>query len=389
MKGRTEIVEPFSGQGGFALSSPIGDSDMVFDRARPYNALPALPPPGMELETKAVLKQTTAAGRALAELKDSGDLIPNQAVLVRLVGLQEAKLSSEIENIVTTNDELYRAFADETGKTDPATKEVLRYNDALWYGLDQMKSGRPLCTSLFEEMVQIIKQNTAGVRRIPGTAVANKTTGEIIYTPPEGEKVIRDKLGALEDFLHTDDSIDPLVKMAVLHYQFEAIHPFSDGNGRTGRIFNILYLISAGLLDVPVLYLSRYIIEHKDQYYSGLRQVTEKNAWEEWILFMLRAVEITALATHQRIQKIRILMQQTTQKVREELPKIYSKDLMEVLFAQPYCKIRFLEQAGIAKRDAASKYLRQLSDKGILSPPMTVGRDLYYLNKPFFDLLTR
>jgi len=376
-------VEPFSGSGGLTTSQEA----TRFNREQPYNVLPSLPP-NVELETKPVLKQTTAASRALAELKGAGDLIPNQSVLVRMIGLQEAKLSSEIENIVTTNDELYRAFADENGKTDPPTKEVLRYNDALWYGIDQMRSGRPLCTSLFEEIVQIITQNASGVRRVPGTAIVNDSTKAAIYTPPEGEKVIRDKLGALEEFLHGTDDIDPLVKMAALHYQFEAIHPFSDGNGRTGRILNILYLISVGLLDVPVLYLSRYVMEHKSDYYIGLRQVTEQNAWENWTLFMLRGIEETALVTHQRIQSIRALMQQTSHKVREELPKVYSKDLMEVLFAQPYCKIRFLEQSGIAKRDAASKYLRQLSQIGVLSP-VPIGRDIYYLNKPFFDLLTR
>ena len=383
---RKTEVEPFAGSGGFAASPQAAGSAADFHRDQPYNALPALPPP-LELETKRVLKQTTAASRVLAELKGAGDLIPNQSVLVRMIGLQEAKLSSEIENIVTTNDELYRAFADETGKTDPPTKEVLRYNDALWYGIDQMKLGRPLCTSLFEEVVQIITQNTAGVRRTPGTTIVNDATKTTIYTPPDGERVIRDKLAALENFLHGTDDLDPLVKMAVLHYQFEAIHPFSDGNGRTGRILNILYLISMGLLDVPVLYLSGYVIQHKSHYYTGLRQVTEQNAWEDWILFILRGIEETALATHQRIQNIRLLMQTTSVKVKTELPKIYSKDLIEVLFAQPYTKIRFLENSGIAKRDAASKYLRQLSQIGVLSP-VPVGRDIYYLNKPFFDLLT-
>ncbi len=358
-----------------------------FDPDHPYNNLPGLPPQQVELETKAVLKQTTAASRALAELKGAGNLIPNQAILVRTIGLQEAKLSSEIENIVTTNDELYRAFAGETDRTDPATKEVLRYNDALWHGIDQIKSGRPLCTSLFEEMVQVIKQNTAGVRRMPGTKIANDKTGIVIYTPPQGESIIRDKLAALEQFIHAKDDIDPLVKMAAVHYQFEAIHPFSDGNGRTGRILNILYLIHKQLLDVPVLYLSRYIIENKGKYYAGLHRVTTEGDWENWTLFLLRGIEETALSTHQRILKIRTLMQETSQKVKCELPRIYRPDLMEVLFAQPYCKISFLEAAGIAKRDAASKYLRRLSEIGVLSPRISVGREVYYLNKPFFDLL--
>lgn len=361
---------------------------MPFDRSLPFNDLPLLPPPGVELETRAVLKQAIGANRALAELKGAGDLIPNQALLVRLIGLQEAKLSSEIENIVTTNDALYRAFADNGQRSDPQTKEVLSYNDALWHGYDSLKEGQPLSTRLFERLVQIIKRNDAGVRRTSGTKIATGT-GVPVYTPPEGEAVLRDKLANLEQFLYAGDGLDPLVKLAVLHYQFEAIHPFSDGNGRTGRILNILYLIEAGLLDIPILYLSRYIIEHKSDYYGGLRRVTEEGKWEEWILFMLRAVEETALATHALVLDIRALMLETTDKIRTELPKIYSKDLVEVLFSQLYCKIPFLEQAGVAKREAASKYLKELSRIGVVSPPVEVGRENYYLNHAFFTLLTQ
>ena len=362
---------------------------MTFDRATPYNGLPLLPPPGVELETRAVLKQAIAANRALAELKGAGDLIPNQALLIRLIGLQEAKLSSEIENVVTTNDALYRAYADNgAGKSDSQTKEVLSYNEALWHGYDCLKEGQPLSTRLFEQIVQIIKRNDTGVRKTSGTRIATGT-GTPIYTPPEGEAVVRDKLANLEQFLYAEDDLDPLVKLAVLHYQFEAIHPFSDRNGRTGRILNILYLVEAGLLDIPILYLSRYVIEHKSDYYTGLRCVTEEQKWEQWILFMLRAVEETARTTHATILSIRALMQETTEKVRAELPKIYSKDLIEVLFSQPYCKIPFLEQAGIAKRDAALRYLRELNRIGVLSTPLEVGRENYYLNQALLDLLTQ
>ena len=361
---------------------------MAFDRSLPYNDLPPVPPLGIELETKAVLKQAIAANRALAELKGAGDLIPNQSVLVRLIGLQEAKLSSEIENIVTTNDELYRAFADDDGKTDPQTKEVLSYNAALWQGYDFLKAGRPLSTRLFEELVGTIKRNNAGVRKTPGTRIITGT-GEAVYTPPEGEKLLRDNLANLEAFLYADNDFDPLVKLAVLHYQFEAIHPFTDGNGRTGRILNILYLVEAGLLDIPILYLSRYIIEHKNEYYTGLRGVTEEHQWAQWILFMLRAVEETARTAHNLIVDIRALMQETTEKVRLELPKIYSKDLIEVLFSQPYCKIRFLEQAHIAKRETASRYLRELRRIGVLAAPLEIGRESYYLNHAFYELLTQ
>lgn len=223
-------------------------------------------------------------------------------------------------------------------------------NDALWHGYDLLKSGQPLSTRLFEQIVQIIKRNNAGVRKTSGTRIVTGS-GDPVYTPPEGEALLRDKLSDLEQFLYAEDGIDPLVKLAVLHYQFEAIHPFSDGNGRTGRILNILYLIEVRLLDIPILYLSRYIIDHKSDYYAGLRCVTEEGKWEQWVLFMLRAVEETALATHTLILDIRALMLKTTAQIREELPKIYSKDLVELLFSQPYCKIRFLEQSGIAKRD--------------------------------------
>lgn len=359
---------------------------MPFDRNIPYNSLPLLPPPGIELETRAVLKQAIAANRALAELKGAGGLIPNQAILMRLIGLQEAKLSSEIENIVTTNDALYRAFADDGNRSDPQTKEVLSYNDALWHGYDRLKEGQPLSTRLFEQIVQIIKRNDAGVRRTPGTRIVTGA-GDPVYTPPEGEAVLRDKLANLELFLYAEDGLDHLVKLAVLHYQFEAIHPFSDGNGRTGRILNILYLIEAGLLDIPILYLSRYIIDHKSDYYAGLRCVTEEDKWEQWVLFMLRAVEETALATHALVLDIRALMQETADKIRAELPKIYSKDLVEVLFSQPYCKIKFLEQSGIAKRETASRYLKELSRIGVLSTPLELGRENYYLNHAFFQLL--
>ena len=361
---------------------------MAFNREDPYNGLPLLPPQGVELETRAVLKQAIAANRALAELKGAGDLIPNQAVLVKLIGLQEAKLSSEIENIVTTNDELYRAFSDDMEKSNPQTKEVLHYNEAIWYGFNKLREGRPLCTSFFEEIVQVIKGNTAGVRRTPGTKIVN-LRGDVVYTPPEGEDVLRNKLANLEKFLHINDGVDSLVKLAVLHYQFEAIHPFSDGNGRTGRILNILYLVAAGLLDIPVLYLSRYIIENKGDYYGGLKRVTEQGDWEQWTLYMLRAVEITALATHRRILDIRSLMQETNDKVKAQLPKIYRKELIEILFSQPYTRIRFLEQAGIAQRQTASKYLQELSRIGVLSPPLRIGVDAFYLNQAFYSLLTR
>lgn len=360
---------------------------MPFDPQKPYNDLPLLPPP-VELETRPVLKKAIAANKALAELKGAGELIPDQSLLIQAIGLQEAKLSSEIENIVTTNDELYRAFADNGQHSDPHTKEVLRYKDALWHGFTSVTSAnRPLTTVLFEEMFQIIKESSAGIRRTPGTKLANQQ-GDVIYTPPEGEAIIRDKLADLERFIHADDDIDPLVKLAVMHYQFEAIHPFTDGNGRTGRIINILYLIERGLLDLPILYLSRYIIDHKSDYYVGLRQVTEAGAWEPWILYILEAVELMARTTREKILAIRDLMHDFGEQMKRYAPRIYSKDLVEVIFRQPYCKIRFIEQAGLGHRETASIYLKKLESIGLLRA-FKAGRELYYLNDPLLDILRK
>lgn len=360
---------------------------MSFDPQKPYNDLPILPP-GVDLESKPVLKRAIAANKALAELKGAGELLPNQAVVIQSIGLQEAKLSSEIENIVTTNDELYRAFANKGEKADPYTKEVLNYNDALWYGYDAIRSkNRSLTTNLFEELFQRIKQSNAGVRKTPGTKLAT-SAGKVIYTPPEGETVLRDKLANLERYIYAEDGIDSLIKLAVIHYQFEAIHPFTDGNGRSGRILNILFLVEKGLLDIPILYLSRYIIENKHAYYSGLRGITEKGDWENWILYMLDAIEQTARKTREKILAIRDLMKADIEKVKAELPKIYTKDLLEQLYCQPYCKIRFLEEAGIAQRQTASHYLQELARIGVLEP-FKSGREIYYINKKFLELLVR
>lgn len=359
---------------------------MSFDPKVPYNELPLLPPE-QELETRKALKKAISANKALAELKGAGELVPNQAVLIQAIGLQEAKLSSEIENIVTTNDELYRAFASEGQKAEPHTKEVLRYSDALWFGYDWIKDkNHPLTTNLFEEMFRIIKESKSGIRKVPGTKLVNDK-GDVIYTPPEGENVLRDKLSDLEKYIYASDSVDPLLKLAVVHYQFEAIHPFADGNGRTGRILNILYLIEQGLLEIPILYLSRYIIENKNDYYAGLRSVTENGDWEGWILYILNAVEQTAIGTRKKILSIRNLMNRDVEIVREKRPKIYTKDLLELLYRQPYCKISMLEKAGIAKRQTASIYLKELENIGILRA-VKVGRDIYYINDDFLHLLT-
>jgi len=356
---------------------------MPFERTQPYNDLPLLPP-ATELESKVVLKQAIKANRVLANLRGLAAQIPNQGVLISSIVLQEARLSSEIENIVTTNDELYRADADPEGKADPHTKEVLRYREALYHGFRTMKD-RPLTTNLFIEIVQLIKQTELSIRAIPGTALKNEA-GEVVYTPPVGEVVIRDKLSNLEQFIHADDDLDPLVKMAVMHYQFEAIHPFPDGNGRTGRILNLLYLVDKGLLDIPVLFLSRYIIANRPGYYEGLRRVTEEQDWENWILFMLRAIETTAQQTFDQVQRIRVLMENVRERVQAEAPTIYSKDLIEVIFRHPYTKIQFLVDAGIAKRQTASGYLQSLAGLGILREQKH-GREKYYINDALFNEL--
>ncbi|MES2159951.1 MAG: Fic family protein [Pseudomonadota bacterium] len=349
---------------------------MTFDRSEPYNDLPLLPPT-RDLETKAVLKQAIGANRALANLRGLAGQIPNQRMLINSITLQEARLSSEIENIVTTNDELYRADANADGKTDPHTKEVLRYRQALQHGFAILRE-RPLTTNLFIEIAQLIKRSEIGIRAIPGTALKNEI-GDVVYTPPVGDNVIRNKLANLERFIHAEDDIDPLIKMAVMHYQFEAIHPFPDGNGRTGRILNLLYLVQAGLMDIPVLFLSRYIIDNKRDYYLCLQKVTEQQDWESWILFMLRAVETTAQQTFDQVRRILALMESVREKVRLDAPNIYSKDLIEAVFRHPYTKIQFLVHANIAKRQTASAYLQTLAALGVLREKQ-IDREKYFIN---------
>ena len=357
----------------------------MFNRELPFNDLPPLPP-AAEVETAAVLRKAITASRALAELKGMAERMPNQAMLIDSLVLQEARASSEIENILTTNDEVYKAASDEAQPASAEAKEVLRYRQALNLGFRQIKS-RPLASGMFIEIAQLIKETEFGIRRTPGTRIANSRQ-ETIYTPPEGETVIRDKLRDLENFMHGDDALDVLVKMALVHYQFEAIHPFPDGNGRTGRILNILYLVDRGLLNLPVLYLSRYIIDHKNAYYEGLRRVTEEAAWEDWVLYMLDAVEQTSLRTHGQINAILALMESVRERVQREAPGIYSKDLVEQIFRQPYCKISFLERAGMGTRQTCAKYLRELEKLGVLKG-QKIGREVYFVNGKLFDLLTQ
>ncbi|MBK8993164.1 MAG: Fic family protein [Gammaproteobacteria bacterium] len=353
---------------------------------RPYNALPSLPPK-VDLETKAVLKQCITARAALAELKQAAQLIPNQAMLINTLPLLEARASSEIENIVTTADELFRFAGSEHGATDPATREALRYRAALYAGYQSLRE-RPLSTVTAVEICQTIKDRQIDIRRVPGTALANQRSGQVIYTPPEGADLLRSQLANWEQFLHNETALDPLVRMAVGHYQFEAIHPFADGNGRTGRILNILFLVQAGLLAVPILYLSREIIRQKAEYYGLLLQVTRDQAWEPWLLYMLEAVEETSRWTLAKIVAIRALAEHTAEFVRRTLPKIYSRELVDLIFAQPYCRIANLDAAGIAKRQTASKYLLELVGAGVLTE-QAAGKEKLFVHPKLMNVLTK
>ena len=325
---------------------------------QPYNDLPPIPPGGV-LETRPVLRACIAARAALAELKQAAELIPNQAMLINTLPVLEAQASSAVENIVTTMDRLFENIHAEAG-ADPATKEALRYRRALMEGYRSLEQ-RPLSTRTAELVCTIIKGVNMSVRQVPGTKLANVATGQTIYTPPEGEDTLRRHLAAWERFMHEESEIDPLIRMAAGHYQFEAIHPFNDGNGRTGRVLNSLFLIEEGLLTMPILYLSKYIIAHRAEYYDRLIAVTRNEAWEPWLLYMLEAVRETATWTLGRIAAIRQLSDETARRVRAELPKIYSRELVDVIFEQPYCRIQNLVSGGIAKRQTASRYLQLLA----------------------------
>ena len=360
---------------------------MKFNSNIPFNDLPPLPP-SIDIETKTILKKAINANKALAGLKGICSIIPNPSILVNSIILQEAKNSSQIENIVTTNDQLYEAFTATSKNYDVYTKEVLRYREALWEGFNRLQKRKLLTTNSYINVYNVIKANSAGIRNTPGTKIVT-STGKALYTPPEGEQIIRDKLRNFEEFIHNEkDDIDPLIKLALIHYQFEAIHPFTDGNGRTGRIINILYLVLIGLLDLPVLYLSKYIIENKDKYYQLLRNVTANSEWEPWIEYVLNGIETTATYTEEKIIHIRKLLDDTIEQAKAELPKrVYSKELIELLFVQPYCKVKQLVDADIAKRQTAADYLRELERIGILKSKK-VGTANLYLNIKLYELLS-
>ncbi len=357
----------------------------VWRPEQPYNDLPPLPP-AVELETRTVLKQCIAARAALAELKQAAELIPNQGVLINALPLLEAQASSEIENIVTTTDRLFQ-FQNIEEHADPATREALRYSSALLEGFRALKQ-HPLNTRTAEQVCARIKGMDIQVRRVPGTALANQATGEVIYTPPAGEDLLRSKLANWERYLHGARDVDPLIRMAAGHYQFEAIHPFTDGNGRTGRVLNSLFLIQEDLLTLPILYLSRYIIKNKAEYYRLLLDVTRNQAWQPWIIFLLQGIEDTARWTTAKIAAIRTLSGFTIDYVKQKAPKIYSRELVDLIFDLPYCRIQNLVGKNIAGRQAASRYLKQLVDIGVLEE-RTIGREKLFIHPKLMHLLTR
>lgn len=358
---------------------------MVFNSEKPFNDLLYLPPK-FELETKAVLKQAVKSSRALAELKLAGRALPKQEVLINSLVLLEAKDSSEIENIFTTHDKLYQTDMFDASDADSHTKEVKNYREALWNGAMAMTK-KPLNTNVFVEIVQTIKKNDKGIRKTSGTQIVNPL-GEVIYTPPEGEQLLRDLLQNLEQFIHDTEDFDPLIKMAVIHYQFEAIHPFYDGNGRAGRILNILYLLQERLLETPVLFLSRYIIENKTAYYKGLQNVTENQSWEDWILYTLKAVEDTALRTVKKIDSIQETMVYFSDQLKKKDSKLYSKELVEYLFEQPYARITALADRLDITRQTASNRLKKLEYYNLLTS-VRAQNEIIYLNPYFIDELSK
>lgn len=344
-------------------------------------------PPDADLETKAVLKKLPAAHRRLAELKGISSTIPNETILINTLTLQEAKDSSAIENIITTHDEIYKALLFEDLFLNASAKEVNSYAEALKNGFQMIRKQKILKSSHILEIQRILEQNDAGYRKLPGTSLVNDATGETVYTPPQDYDSVVELMDNLISFMNDTELFptDPLIKMAVIHHQFESIHPFYDGNGRTGRIINILYLVLNELLDLPILYLSRYIIRHKSDYYRLLQKVRDTGDWEEWILYMLDGVEQTAKETILLIGNIKTLMQDYKIRIRKEFPKMYSQDLLNNLFRHPYTKIEFLMDELMVSRLTATRYIGLLVEKGFLEK-QKIGRSNFYINTPLYQL---
>jgi Fic family protein len=345
--------------------------------------------PALDVETKAVLRSLPSVHAALAELKGIASTIPNQIILINTLGLQEAKDSSAIENIITTHDDLYKSELNMDGFNSPEAKEVQNYISAMKKGFELVKNKRMITSNIIVEIQKELEGNNAGFRKLPGTTLKNASTGETIYTPPQDIKDIERLMSNLEKFINDSAfcDFDPIVKMAIIHYQFESIHPFYDGNGRTGRIINILYLIQEGLLTMPILYLSNYIIKNKANYYRLLQQIRENNSWEEWLLFMISGVKETSRETIELIAQMKVLMQEYKIKLRENY-KFYSQELLNNLFKHPYTKIEFVVNDLKVSRITAANYLNKLADNGLLTKAR-IGTGNYYINEPLFRLLAK
>lgn len=356
---------------------------------QPSYIIPDLPLPSV-IETAPVLKALARAHRYLAELKGKASTIPNQGILIDTLSLQEAKASSEIENIVTTQDELFQLNAFPENPSSPAAKEVAQYRDALRYGFEeQCRLDGLLTNNMLVTIFQILKRTEGGFRETPGTALKNEGSGALVYIPPQDANAIRMHMSALERFVNADDSeieLDALTRMAIIHHQFESIHPFPDGNGRIGRIINVLYLTRCGLLDIPILYLSRYITQNKAEYYRLLQSVRDNGEWEAWLLYIIKGVEKTAIETLRLVEGISVLMAETKRRMRDEHLKIYSHDLINNLFRHPYTRIEFVQTDLRVSRPTATKYLDELAESGLLFKHRA-GRNNYYINRPLVALL--
>lgn len=353
-----------------------------------YN-IPKLPL-SFELETKSVLKKVAEAHRFLAELKGVASTIPNEEIIINTLTLQEAKDSSAIENIITTHDELFKSELYTDYVVSASTKEVKSYAFALRSGFDLVRKNKILTLNNILEIQQKLENNQAGLRKLPGTALKNQQTGETVYTPPQDYDTILALMKNLELYINDDSlsDVDPLIKMAIIHHQFESIHPFYDGNGRTGRIINILYLVIKELLNLPILYLSRYIIQNKTDYYKFLQEVRDNTGWENWVIFILNGIIDTSKETIYLIEGIRNLMKEYKQKIRKELPKVYSQDLLNNLFRHPYTKIEFLMKDLDIARGTATKYLEQLVEINLLRKDK-IWKNNYYTNTALFELLVK
>jgi len=341
-----------------------------------------------DLKTPKILEALNEATRSLAELKGIASSIPNQHILINAITINEAKDSSAIENIVTTHDSIYKVLT-ESGFKEEAAKEVVDYRSAIWRGYEIIKEKGFISTNVIVELQSMIEPNKTGIRKTPGTNLVNSKTGEIIYTPPQAESEIRDLLKNLEDYINNNgDEVDPLIKMALIHYQFETIHPFYDGNGRTGRILNVLYLVLNNLLTSPILYLSNYINKSKDTYYKLFNEFRENNKYEEWIIYILKGIEITSKNTIDLIKQIQNEMESYKEKFMTKLPKIYSDELLYSLFYEVYTRINYIENRCGVTRQTATTYLNSLVDNGLLEYEK-VGRESIYKNTRLINLLKK